>query len=93
MAAEADCIGDVRGLGAMTAMEFVRDKKTKLPDADICEAITSKCLEQGVILLKAGNAKNVIRVLSPLTISEDDLEKALSIIESSLKEAIGACSQ
>lgn len=89
MASWASCIGDVRGLGAMTAMEFVRDKKTKAPAADICDAVVAKCLEKGVILLKAGNAKNVIRVLSPLTISTEDLTKALDIIEASLKEAIG----
>jgi 4-aminobutyrate aminotransferase/(S)-3-amino-2-methylpropionate transaminase len=89
MAAWADCIGDVRGLGAMVALEFVNDKKSKTPNADICESVTAKCLENGVILLKAGNAKNVIRVLSPLTISDEDLGKALDIIEASLQEVVG----
>jgi 4-aminobutyrate aminotransferase/(S)-3-amino-2-methylpropionate transaminase len=90
MAAWADCIGDVRGLGAMVALEFVSDKKTKAPNADVCEAVTAKCLEKGVILLKAGNAKNVIRILSPLTISEKDLDEALDIIEESLEEVVKA---
>ena len=89
MAKWADCIGDVRGLGAMTAMEFVKDKNTKEPDGETCEAVAAKCLEKGVILLKAGSLKNVIRVLSPLTISDADLGKALDIIEESLKEVIG----
>ncbi len=90
MAAWAECIGDVRGLGAMVALEFVSDRKTRAPNADICEAVTAKCLEKGVILLKAGNSKNVIRVLSPLTISAEDLNKALDIIEGALKEVVGA---
>jgi len=88
MAEWADCIGDVRGLGAMIALEFVTDRKTKAPNADICDAVTTKCLEKGVILLKAGNGKNVIRILSPLTITDADVDKALNIIEESLKEVI-----
>lgn len=90
MASWAECIGDVRGLGAMVAVEFVTDRKTKAPDADTCEAVTAKCLEKGLILLKAGNAKNVIRILSPLTISDEDVNKALDIIEESLKEVVKA---
>jgi 4-aminobutyrate aminotransferase/(S)-3-amino-2-methylpropionate transaminase len=84
----ADCIGDVRGLGAMIALEFVTDRKTKIPNADVCDAVTAKCLEKGVILLKAGNGKNVIRILSPLTITDADVDKALDIIEESLKEVV-----
>lgn len=89
IAAAVDCIGDVRGLGAMTAMEFVTDKKTKAPHAAVCEAVTATCLEQGVILLKAGGGKNVIRVLSPLIISDEELNKALDIIEAAVLEAAG----
>jgi 4-aminobutyrate aminotransferase/(S)-3-amino-2-methylpropionate transaminase len=88
MAEWADCIGDVRGLGAMIALEFVTDRKTKIPNADVCDAVTAKCLEKGVILLKAGNGKNVIRILSPLTITDADVDKALDIIEESLKEVV-----
>lgn len=89
MAKWADCIGDVRGIGAMIAMEFVLDRKSKAPNSDICDALADKCLERGVILLKAGSFKNVIRVLSPLVISDEELKKALDIIEQSLKEIIG----
>lgn len=85
----ADCIGDVRGLGAMIAMEFVNDRDIKAPNPEVCEALTQKCLDRGVILLKAGISKNVIRVLSPLVITDEELQKALDIIELSLKEIVG----
>ncbi len=85
----ADCIGDVRGLGAMIAMEFVTDRKTKLPNTEVCETLVKACLEKGLILLKAGSSKHIIRILSPLVISDAELAKALDIIELSLKEIIG----
>jgi 4-aminobutyrate aminotransferase / (S)-3-amino-2-methylpropionate transaminase / 5-aminovalerate transaminase len=89
MAKTSPYIGDVRGLGAMIAVEFVKDKTTKEPHPDLCLAITSQCLEDGVILLKAGASKNVIRVLSPLTIGDEDLNRALDIFESALQRASG----
>ncbi|MCB1051150.1 MAG: aspartate aminotransferase family protein [Acidobacteria bacterium] len=85
MAEWAQPIGDVRGLGAMVAMELVRDRKTKTPHPDLCERLCALCLERGLILLKAGGDKNIIRVLSPLTISETDLKEGLDIIESSMR--------
>jgi 4-aminobutyrate aminotransferase/(S)-3-amino-2-methylpropionate transaminase len=89
MAEWADCIGDVRGLGAMIAMELVSNRDLRTPSPEICEALTDKCLEKGVILLKAGVYKNVIRVLSPLVITDEELEKALDIIEATLNEIVG----
>lgn len=89
MAKWADCIGDVRGLGAMVAMEFVKNSDPKSPDSETCDKLVQKCLDRGVILLKAGGEKNVIRVLSPLSISDQELGSALDIIEKSLKEILG----
>lgn len=89
MAEWADCIGDVRGLGAMIAVEFVADRKSKAPNVAVCDHVVKKCLERGVLLLKAGSFKNIIRVLSPIVITDEELEKALGIIEVSLKEALG----
>ncbi len=90
MAKWATCIGDVRGLGAMIAVELVKDRESKRPDSKICEALTKKCLEKGVILLKAGSAKNVVRILSPIVITDKELKQALDIIEVTLKELTGA---
>jgi 4-aminobutyrate aminotransferase/(S)-3-amino-2-methylpropionate transaminase len=68
---------DVRGRGAMVAMEFMRDGK---PDADRTKAIAARCHEQGVIVLTCGTYGNVVRLLPPLTIDESLLDEALDIL-------------
>jgi 4-aminobutyrate aminotransferase/(S)-3-amino-2-methylpropionate transaminase len=77
-------IGDVRGLGAMQAIEFVRNNNPRLPDADTVIQLTSACLRRGLILLSAGTDRNVIRVLSPLVIDQTTLRYGLTIIEEEL---------
>ena len=81
-------IGDVRGLGAMMAIEFVKHNDPRQPDGDLCAKIIKQCYDRGLILLSAGTYKNVIRILSPLVISDDLLEKGLDILE---EEIIKAC--
>jgi 4-aminobutyrate aminotransferase/(S)-3-amino-2-methylpropionate transaminase len=80
-----DCIGDVRGLGAMQAMEFVKNRDPSQPDADIVTKLSSHCLSRGLLILSAGTNRNVIRILSPLVISDEQLNKGLDIIEDELK--------
>ena len=77
-------VGDVRGLGAMMAFELVENNNPQNPNAKLCSDLINACLEKGVILLSAGTNKNVIRILSPLTISDKLLEKGLNIIETEL---------
>ncbi len=77
-------IGDVRGLGAMQAIEFVKDNDPSQPDAETAAQLARACLRRGLILLSAGTNKNVIRVLSPLVISEALLNEGLNIIEEEL---------
>ena len=80
-------IGDVRGRGMMTAIELVADRSTKEPiDGPTGGGILRRCLENGVVILKAGTYDNVIRLLPPITIDEDLLEDGLGILD----EAIGA---
>jgi 4-aminobutyrate aminotransferase/(S)-3-amino-2-methylpropionate transaminase len=74
-------IGDVRGLGAMIGIEFVKNGDPRQPDADFCSAIVKNCFERGLILLSAGTYKNVIRILSPLVITDEQLNLGLDIIE------------
>jgi len=81
-------IGDVRGLGAMMAIEFVKNNDPRQPDAELCTSIIKACYNRGLILLSAGTYKNVIRILSPLVISDELLEKGLTILE---EEIIKAC--
>jgi 4-aminobutyrate aminotransferase/(S)-3-amino-2-methylpropionate transaminase len=80
-------VGDVRGRGAMWALEMVADRATKEPlAADKMGAIARGCLEHGVVILTAGTYGNVVRLLPPINIDEALLEDGLSVLE----EAIGA---
>ncbi|HET7514779.1 MAG TPA: aminotransferase class III-fold pyridoxal phosphate-dependent enzyme, partial [Gaiella sp.] len=77
-------IGDVRGLGAMLALEFVTDPATKTPAPELALAVIDEALRRGLILLKAGVHGNCVRVLCPLTIEDAVLDEALEVWEESL---------
>jgi 4-aminobutyrate aminotransferase / (S)-3-amino-2-methylpropionate transaminase / 5-aminovalerate transaminase len=70
-------IGDVRGLGAMLAIELVEDPASKRPAPELASAVAKAASERGLLLLKAGTHSNCIRVLCPLVIDDDELEEAL----------------
>jgi 4-aminobutyrate aminotransferase/(S)-3-amino-2-methylpropionate transaminase len=82
-------IGDVRGLGAMMAIEFVSDAGTKAPDAELASAVVEAAAERGLLLLKCGIYSNCIRVLTPLVISEAELDEALGVWEQALDASLG----
>jgi 4-aminobutyrate aminotransferase/(S)-3-amino-2-methylpropionate transaminase len=82
-------IGDVRGLGAMLALELVHDPAVKDPAPALAAAVIEAALERGLILLKAGLSGNCIRVLCPLTIEEAVLEEALATWEDALAVVLG----
>jgi len=86
MQAKYEIIGDVRGKGPMLAMELVEDRESKKPASDKAKALVSRCFEKGLVLLSCGNFGNVIRTLMPLVITDEQLEKGLSILEESLAE-------
>ena len=74
-------VGDIRGRGAMCAVELVSDRATKEPlGADATNAITRRCLENGVIVLSAGTYGNVVRLLPPINIEETLLEDGLNVL-------------
>jgi 4-aminobutyrate aminotransferase/(S)-3-amino-2-methylpropionate transaminase len=79
-----DLIGDVRGVGAMVAMELVKDRRTKEPASEETGAIIKEALHNGVVLAKAGLYGNVIRLLLPLVTPEEQLEEGLDILESAI---------
>ncbi len=83
-----DAIGDVRGLGAMIGIEFVKKDDPNQPDSTLCAEIIRQAFENGLIIISAGMDKNVIRILSPLVITNDELERGLDILESAIKESI-----
>ena len=82
-------IGDVRGLGAMLAIELVVDPASREPAPELAAAVIDAALERGLILLKAGISGNCIRVLAPLTIEDGVLEEALGVWEDALESVLG----
>jgi len=85
---DVDAIGDVRGMGAMIAVEFVKNNDPRQPDSQLCDRVVKGCSNRGLILLSAGTFKNVIRILSPLVISNELLKKGLDIIEDEIRTAV-----
>jgi 4-aminobutyrate aminotransferase/(S)-3-amino-2-methylpropionate transaminase len=83
-------IGDVRGLGAMLAIELVRDAATKEPAPELVEAVIAEALQRGLLLLKAGVDGNCIRVLCPLTTSDAELDDGLRAWEDALSAVLTA---
>ena len=82
-------IGDVRGLGAMLAIELVADPATKEPDADLAQRIIDGARTRGLLLLKCGPHKNVVRLLPPLTASAEEVTDGLARLEAAVLDARG----
>jgi 4-aminobutyrate aminotransferase/(S)-3-amino-2-methylpropionate transaminase len=79
-------IGDVRGLGPMRALEFVRDRATKEPDKEAAGALARWCWERGLVVLTAGTHGSVVRLLAPLPITDEDLDEGLAVMEAGLED-------
>jgi 4-aminobutyrate aminotransferase/(S)-3-amino-2-methylpropionate transaminase len=75
-----DFVGDVRGRGPMAAMEFVRDAESRTPDKERTTKVIEGALQEGLLLLSAGQYGNCIRTLMPFVITDDELEEGLSIL-------------
>ena len=78
-------VGDVRGVGAMLAIELVRDPVTKHPAPELASTVVEHAVAQGLLLLKSGIHGNCIRVLVPLVISDAELDEALDVWEAALE--------
>ena len=87
MSARFPSIGDVRGLGAMMALELVTDRITKEPDKDKTTRIQAEALKRGLLLLTTGTYGNVIRALVPLTVEDAVLTEGLDALEASFAAA------
>ena len=83
-------IGDVRGRGAMLAIELVRDPATKEPAADDASAVIEETFRNGLLLIKSGTDGNCIRVLTPLVITDAELDEALGVWEDALATVLSA---
>ena len=89
MHAKYEIIGDVRGLGAMQAIELVQDRESKAPAGEAAKKLTQSCFDRGLVLLSCGNYGNVIRTLMPFVITDEQLERGLQILEEGIKELSG----
>jgi 4-aminobutyrate aminotransferase/(S)-3-amino-2-methylpropionate transaminase len=87
IASRVDAVGEVRGIGSMLALELVEDRKTKVPAAELASATTAAARERGLILLSCGLYGNVIRILVPLVVSDEDLDRGLELLEEALVDA------
>jgi 4-aminobutyrate aminotransferase / (S)-3-amino-2-methylpropionate transaminase / 5-aminovalerate transaminase len=83
-----DAVGDVRGLGAMLAIELVHDRETKDPAPEVATAVVEAAAERGLLLLKSGIYSNCIRVLCPLVITDAELDEALGVWEQALDASL-----
>lgn len=81
------CIGDVRGLGAMLLVEFVKDRDTKEPDVEIAMEIIKDAVSHGIILIRAGLYSNCIRLLPPIVMTDEQLAEGLQVLENAIQRA------
>jgi 4-aminobutyrate aminotransferase/(S)-3-amino-2-methylpropionate transaminase len=83
-------LGDVRGLGSMIGLEFVRDAGTREPAPELATRVAEHALRHGLVLLKAGLHGNVIRNLAPLVISDEQLAEALDVLQAAIEHSVAA---
>jgi 4-aminobutyrate aminotransferase len=83
-----NCVGDVRGLGAMCAIELVKDRSSAEPAPQLTQALMKVANQNGLILLSCGTYGNVIRFLVPLTASDELVRDGMDLFEASLTEAV-----
>ena len=83
-----EIIGDVRGIGAMIGVEFVKDKTSKTPNADLVTAIVLEACNNGLLLEAAGTYNNVIRFLCPLCVTDAQLDAGLAIYEAAINKCM-----
>ncbi|HEY6584716.1 MAG TPA: 4-aminobutyrate--2-oxoglutarate transaminase [Gaiellaceae bacterium] len=81
-------VGDVRGLGAMLAIELVEDPESRTPAAELATNVTAEAAKRGLLLIKSGIYSNCIRVLAPLTLSDAELDEALGVWEDALEAVL-----
>ena len=79
-----ELIGDVRGLGAMQALELVKSKHTREPASEETKKISQYCYEHGLITITAGSYSNIIRLLMPIVITDDQMNEAMDVMEAAI---------
>ena len=85
---EFECVGEARGLGAMRAIEIVKNKKNKIPDKNLTQKIVKHAYENGLLVLSSGLLGNDIRTLMPLTILDSELNEGLDVLEKAIRMGV-----
>lgn len=88
LAGHYDCIAEVRGLGAMLAVELVKDEDLT-PDPDLTLTVTKEAVARGLIVIRAGLYSNCVRFLPPLTTSDEQIDEALEVLGEAFAAATG----
>ena len=83
--AKDDRIGDVRGKGLMVGVELVRDRATRDPDGDLCEALMAACADYGLLVLNCGTHHNVIRFLPPIDVTAEEIVTGVKLFSDALR--------
>jgi 4-aminobutyrate aminotransferase/(S)-3-amino-2-methylpropionate transaminase len=86
LSGELECVGDIRGLGAMLACELVTDKSTREPDPELTAAVMREAAQRGLVLVTCGMYGNVIRIMVPLTASDAIVREGLDILVECLRD-------
>jgi 4-aminobutyrate aminotransferase / (S)-3-amino-2-methylpropionate transaminase / 5-aminovalerate transaminase len=84
LARKHSAVGNVRGLGFMQAIELVKDRNSKTPDADRAQRVIDQARQRGLLVIKCGVHRNVVRFLAPLVVTDEQLDKALCIVDAAL---------
>ncbi|MGH7599451.1 MAG: aminotransferase class III-fold pyridoxal phosphate-dependent enzyme, partial [bacterium] len=84
LAAKSPKVGEARGIGAMRALEIVKDKTSKMPDNESAQKIQQRCYQKGLLTLTAGTYSNIIRTLMPLVISTEQLAEGIEVLENAI---------
>ena len=79
-----ELIGEVRGMGAMQALELVKSKQTREPAPEETKKISQRCYESGLITITAGSYSNIIRLLMPIVVTDDQMKEAMDVLESAI---------
>jgi 4-aminobutyrate aminotransferase/(S)-3-amino-2-methylpropionate transaminase len=83
-----DLIGEVRGMGAMQALELVRSKHTREPAPDETRIISQRCYENGLITITAGSYSNILRLLMPIVITDEQMNEAMNVMEAAIATVV-----
>ena len=83
-----ELVGEVRGMGAMQALELVRSKHTREPAPEETKKISQRCYENGLITITAGSYSNIIRLLMPIVISDDQMNEAMNVMEAAIATVV-----